>query len=44
MENLESPEYWEVSDRGDNFDYLPPEQRACLSLFFAWFDSEPNAT
>lgn len=42
MEALETPEYWEVSDRGDNFDYLPPEQRACLPEFFSWFD-EANA-
>jgi len=31
-------EYWEVSDRGINFDWLPDAQRARLADFFGWFD------
>jgi len=34
----ESPAYWEVTDREDNFSWLPPERRAQLDEFFAWFD------
>jgi hypothetical protein len=30
-------QYWEVTDRGVNFAYLPPDQRAKLPEFFAWF-------
>ncbi len=30
------PEYWEVSDRATNFEYLPPEQRAQLDVLFGW--------
>jgi hypothetical protein len=35
--SVESPEFWEISDRGVNFDYLPPERRAQLATFFSWF-------
>lgn len=37
MEAVEQAEYWEVSDRGLNFEWLPPERRATLDTFFAWF-------
>ena len=30
-------EYWEVSDRGKNFDYLAPKRRKHLETFFGWF-------
>jgi len=37
------PQYWEFTDRGVNFAYLPPERRARVHDFFAWFDSlEPQ--
>ncbi len=32
---LVDPEWWEVSNREVNWDYLPPEQRAFLLPFFA---------
>ena len=34
---VQSPEFWEVSDRGVNFDYLPPERKEQLERFFSWF-------
>jgi hypothetical protein len=34
MAATHDPEYWEISDRGANFDYLPPEQHRYLSTFF----------
>ena len=37
MLDITVAEYWEVSDRGKNFDYLPSERRAFLSVFFSWF-------
>ena len=33
----EEPLYWELTDRGVNFAYLPPERRARVSEFFEWF-------
>jgi hypothetical protein len=38
---VESPEYWEITDRGVNFDYLPPERKAMLQRFFDWFGALP---
>lgn len=32
--------YWELTDRGVNFSYLPPEQRAKLDTFFSWFGGD----
>ncbi|MBW2254207.1 MAG: hypothetical protein JRI25_06355, partial [Deltaproteobacteria bacterium] len=37
LSQIEEPEYWEVSDRGINFDWLPQDQRAHLDTFFGWF-------
>ena len=33
----DNPDYWEVTDRGVNFGYLPPDRRAQVPEFFAWF-------
>ena len=30
-------DFWEVSDRGGNFDYLEPERKEMLKVFFGWF-------
>ncbi len=34
---LDSREFWEVNDRGTNFDYLTPAQKATLPRFFVRF-------
>ena len=34
---LRTREFWEVNDRGSNFDYLSEEQKSQLPLFFSWF-------
>ncbi len=38
LERVQDSEYWEVSDRGINFEWLPPERRARLATFFGWFE------
>jgi hypothetical protein len=35
--SVTSEDYWEVIDRGRNFDYLPPERKKALSVFYGWF-------
>lgn len=35
--NVESSEFWEISDRGVNFDYLEPARKEQLLVFFSWF-------
>lgn len=37
---VQSRDFWEISDRGVNFDYLPPEQKQKLIVFFGWFGSD----
>jgi hypothetical protein len=36
LSNVESKEFWEIIDRGRNFEYMPPRQRECLPTFFQW--------
>jgi hypothetical protein len=44
LSTVESKEYWEIIDRGRNFEYMPPAQRACLGKFFGWLDLDhPSA-
>jgi hypothetical protein len=38
LESLDTREFWEVNDRGTNFDYLAPAQKAQLQTFFGWFE------
>lgn len=40
LHSIEEPEYWEVSDRGINFDYLDPARRSKLAEFFGWFEQD----
>jgi Predicted membrane protein (DUF2254) len=37
LKGITSRDFWEVSDRGVNFDYLEPERREMLEVFFGWF-------
>ena len=31
-----SKDFWEIIDRGRNFEFMPPEQRECMKTFFSW--------
>lgn len=44
LERIETKDFWEVIDRGTNFDYLPPERKAALARFFAWFGPGAGAS
>jgi len=37
MLSVTSADFWEVTDRGTNFDYIPPERKRRLVEFFLWF-------
>ncbi len=39
LRSLDTREFWEVNDRGTNFDYLSPDQKEQLEEFFGWFDN-----
>ena len=34
---VESKDFWEVIDRGTNFDYLDADRKRALGVFFGWF-------
>jgi len=36
---VENKDFWEIIDRGDNLDYLEPDRREKLSVFYEWFTS-----
>jgi len=36
LAGVTSKDFWEIIDRGTNFDYLPPERKEALERFFAW--------
>jgi len=40
LERVESKDFWEIIDRGRNFEYMPPPQRSCMATFFAWLPTE----
>ena len=40
LDTVESKEFWEIIDRGRNFEYMPPKQRACLATYFEWLNVE----
>lgn len=37
LRRIDSKDFWEVIDRGENFDYLEPERKKTLETFFSWF-------
>jgi len=43
LDNVASKDFWEITDRGRNFEYMPPEQRAHLATFFAWLNVDVSA-
>lgn len=43
LENVANKDFWEITDRGRNFEYMPPKQRACLAIYFSWLGIEGPA-
>jgi hypothetical protein len=37
MADLAEPEWWEITNREVNWDYLPELQKRQLPVFFSWF-------
>jgi Predicted membrane protein (DUF2254) len=40
---VDSKEFWEIIDRGRNFEYMPPTHRAQMAAFFATIPVQPAA-
>jgi hypothetical protein len=43
LANITTPDYWEITDRGTDFDYLEPERREMLDVFFGWFEDKGHS-
>jgi hypothetical protein len=46
LESVTSKDFWEIIDRGRNFEFMPPEQRECMKVFFSWLrleEAQPKA-
>ena len=41
LTRVESKEFWEIIDRGRNFEYMPPRQKEQMERFFAMLDLVP---
>jgi hypothetical protein len=41
LTRVESKEFWEIIDRGRNFEYMPPRQKDQMGQFFAMLDAVP---
>ncbi|MBC7977853.1 MAG: DUF2254 domain-containing protein [Myxococcales bacterium] len=39
LSRVESKEFWEIIDRGRNFEYMPPRQKEQMGSFFAVLDA-----
>ncbi len=37
LARIETKDFWEIVDRGRNFDFMPPEQKRAMMEFFSWF-------
>jgi hypothetical protein len=42
LESVTSKDFWEIIDRGRNFEYMPPKQREALAVFFGWLGVSPG--
>ena len=41
LTRVETKEFWEIIDRGRNFEYMPPRQKEQMGRFFALLDAIP---
>jgi hypothetical protein len=40
LERVTTKDFWEIIDRGRNFEFMPPAQKAAMATFFAWLGTE----
>jgi hypothetical protein len=44
LERVETKDFWEIIDRGRNFEFMPPRQKEAMRVFFTWFDPLNSAS
>jgi hypothetical protein len=42
LETVKGKDFWEIIDRGRNFEFMPEHQQRHLSTFFGWLESDAN--
>jgi hypothetical protein len=42
LERVTTKDFWEIIDRGRNFEFMPPEQKAAMATFFSWLGTVPR--
>jgi hypothetical protein len=42
LERVTTKDFWEIIDRGRNFEFMPPEQRAAMGAFFDQLGATPR--
>lgn len=42
LERVETKDFWEIIDRGRNFEFMPPEQKQAMRRFFGWFEGDDS--
>ncbi len=42
LSSVTTKDFWEIIDRGRNFEFMPKEQRAQLDRFFGWLGVRPT--
>src|SRR5262249_48601442 len=42
LESVTSKDFWEITDRGRTFEYMPEAQRERLAEFFGWLNVQSN--
>lgn len=43
LENVKDKDFWEIIDRGRNFEFMPDEQRKHIAPFFSWLETTRKA-
>ncbi len=44
LESVKSKDFWEIIDRGRNFEFMPEAQRQQLAVFFDWLGVDARAS
>lgn len=42
LERVTTKDFWEIIDRGRNFEFMPPEQKDAMRTFFGWLGIAPK--
>jgi hypothetical protein len=43
LEAVDTKDFWEIIDRGRNFEFMPPKQKAAMRRFFNWFEGADSS-